>query len=36
MNKLKSKLKKEVILVKSAIETKLECIELQVGLEIVQ
>jgi len=29
MNKLKSKLKKEVIAVKSAIETKNECLELE-------
>ena len=29
MNKLKSKLKKEVIAVKTAIETKYECLELQ-------
>ena len=34
MNKLKSKLKKEVIVVKSAIETKYECLKLQKSVEV--
>ena len=36
MNKLKSKLKKEVIAVKSAIETKNECLELEQSIEVSQ